>query len=59
MQRAKDRYRDDVRTHEEAQERPELIRGVVEPIDRAPDSDHAFAPTRLPNPYAELFDPID
>lgn len=59
MQRAKDRFRDDMRSDEEAQERPELIRGLDEAIDRAPDADHAFAPCQLPNPFADLFDTID
>lgn len=59
MQRAKDRFRDDLRSHDEALERAEMIRGLDEAIDRAPDSDHAFAPSRLPNPFADLFDPID
>lgn len=59
MQRAKDRFRDDVRSPEEARERAELIRGVDEAIDRATDADHAFAACRLPNPFADLFDPID
>lgn len=59
MQRARDRFADDVRPHEEARERAEFIHGTDEPIDRAPNSDHAFAPSRLPNPFADLFDPID
>ena len=59
MQRAKDRFRNDLRTPEEAQERAELIRGVDEAIDRAPDADNAFAPCRMPNPFADLFDQVD
>ena len=59
MRRAKDRFQDDLRAPGEAIERAELIHGVDEAIDRASDADHAFRPSAWPNPFADLFDPID
>ena len=59
MDRAKDRFANDARSHEKAKVRPEHIQAAHQSVGRAPDVDHAFGAARLENPFDALFDRRD